>query len=156
MPYKQFSVDTKPPHLIKNWTKLFRQLHSNKKTRSFWNNGYDISWLHVVYLFKDHCSGVFKTIAQGLTDCARNLPKNIFIWHYLVLWKWDWLHLEKAHMSVDDERLTLLIFSVISTCGKEVCRIGPWQFSKSQRNQIWEKPIPQSKKRTMLARRWMI
>lgn len=47
------------PHLLKTTRNCFSNSHSHKKSRQLWN-GKDISWLHIVDLFKDHCSGIYR------------------------------------------------------------------------------------------------
>lgn len=57
-----------PPHLLKTARNCFANSYSHKKTRKLWKNGKDISWMHVVDLFKDHCSA-------GLRICPK-LSRN--------------------------------------------------------------------------------
>lgn len=65
------------PHLLKTVRNNFSNSYSHKKTRRLWKDGYDISWMYIVYLFKDTCS-VF-------TDFATNYPDNKLTFLHLVL-----------------------------------------------------------------------
>ncbi|XP_072043833.1 uncharacterized protein [Amphiura filiformis] len=42
------------PHLLKTARNCFANSHSHKKSRHLWNNGYNISWLHIVNLYEQH------------------------------------------------------------------------------------------------------
>ncbi|CAC5369285.1 THAP9 [Mytilus coruscus] len=43
------------PHLIKTARNCFSNSFSHKNTRRLWKNGKDISWMHIVRLFEEHC-----------------------------------------------------------------------------------------------------
>ncbi|CAG2199465.1 THAP9 [Mytilus edulis] len=43
------------PHLIKTARNCFSNSFSHKNTRRLWKNGKDISWMHMVRLFEEHC-----------------------------------------------------------------------------------------------------
>jgi len=45
-----------PPHLLKTTRNCFSNSHFHKRSRLLWNGG-DISWLHIVKLFQEHCTG---------------------------------------------------------------------------------------------------
>ena len=49
-----------PPHLIKTARNCFSNSGSHKNTRKMWCGGKDVSWMHIVDLYKDHCTGVFR------------------------------------------------------------------------------------------------
>ncbi|CAC5356777.1 THAP9 [Mytilus coruscus] len=46
---------TNVPHLIKTARNCFSNSFSHKNTRRLWKNGKDISWMHIVRLFEEHC-----------------------------------------------------------------------------------------------------
>ena len=48
------------PHLLKTTRNCFSNSYSHKKTRKLWKDGHDISWAHIVNLYKDHCSGTWR------------------------------------------------------------------------------------------------
>ena len=43
------------PHLIKTIRNNFSNSFAHTKTRSLWKNNKDISWMHIVKLFEEHC-----------------------------------------------------------------------------------------------------
>lgn len=43
------------PHLIKTTRNCFCNSYAHKNTRKMWKDGKDISWLHLLRLFEDHC-----------------------------------------------------------------------------------------------------
>ncbi|XP_076084495.1 uncharacterized protein LOC143055247 [Mytilus galloprovincialis] len=43
------------PHLLKTTRNCFSNSQSHKNTRRLWKDGKDISWLHLVRLFEEHC-----------------------------------------------------------------------------------------------------
>lgn len=43
------------PHLIKTTRNCFCNSFSHKNTRKMWKDGKDISWLHLLRLFEEHC-----------------------------------------------------------------------------------------------------
>ena len=43
------------PHLVKTTRNCFSNSFSHKNTRKLWKDGKDISWLHLLRLFEDHC-----------------------------------------------------------------------------------------------------
>ena len=43
------------PHLLKTTRNCFSNSFSHKNTRRLWNNGKDISWVHLLTLFEQHC-----------------------------------------------------------------------------------------------------
>lgn len=43
------------PHLLKTARNCFSNSFSHKCTRQLWRNGKDISWMHIVKLFEEHC-----------------------------------------------------------------------------------------------------
>ena len=48
------------PHLIKTARNCVSNSYSHRKSRKMWKDGKDISWVHIVNLFKDHCSGLYR------------------------------------------------------------------------------------------------
>lgn len=63
------------PHLLKTARNCMSNSYSNKKSRQLWKNNKDISWMHIVNLFKDHCSG-------GLRLCPKLTRNHIDISSY--------------------------------------------------------------------------
>ena len=53
-----------PPHLIKTTRNTLANSYSHRKTRKLWNNGQDISWMHIVKLFEEHCEGVDSLVTK--------------------------------------------------------------------------------------------
>ncbi|XP_053385111.1 uncharacterized protein LOC128550306 [Mercenaria mercenaria] len=49
-----------PPHLLKTARNCFSNSYSHNKTRRMWMDGYDMSWLHIVDLYNEHCSGIYR------------------------------------------------------------------------------------------------
>ena len=47
------------PHLLKTVRNCFSNSYSHKNTRKMWKDGYNISWMHIVNLYKDYCSGTW-------------------------------------------------------------------------------------------------
>ena len=47
------------PHLLKTVRNCFSNSNSHKKTRKMWKSGLDISWMHIVNLYKDYCMGTW-------------------------------------------------------------------------------------------------
>ena len=43
------------PHLIKTTRNCFSNSSSHKNSRQLWKHGKDISWMHIVRLFEEHC-----------------------------------------------------------------------------------------------------
>ncbi|CAC5368332.1 THAP9 [Mytilus coruscus] len=43
------------PHLVKTTRNCFSNSYSHKNTRKMWKVGKDISWMHLLKLFEDHC-----------------------------------------------------------------------------------------------------
>ncbi|CAC5389786.1 THAP9 [Mytilus coruscus] len=43
------------PHLVKTTRNCFSNSYSHKNTRKMWKDGKDISWMHLLKLFEDHC-----------------------------------------------------------------------------------------------------
>ena len=43
------------PHLLKTTRNCFSNSYGNKNTRKMWKSGRDISWLHIMRLFEEHC-----------------------------------------------------------------------------------------------------
>ncbi|CAG2208384.1 THAP9 [Mytilus edulis] len=60
------------PHLLKTARNCMSNSYSHKKSRQLWKNSKDISWLHIVNLFKDHCTG-------GLRLCPKLTRNHIDI-----------------------------------------------------------------------------
>ena len=48
------------PHLIKTARNCFSNSFSHRNSRKMWKDGRDISWVHIVNLYKDHCSGLYR------------------------------------------------------------------------------------------------
>ena len=61
-----------PPHLLKTARNNFSNSYSHNKTKKLWKSGQDISWMHVVDLFKEHCNGVYR-LCPKLTKQHVNL-----------------------------------------------------------------------------------
>jgi len=60
------------PHLLKTARNCFSNSYSHKMTRKMWKDGKDISWLHIVDLFQDHCTGLYR-VCSKLTRAHINL-----------------------------------------------------------------------------------
>ncbi|CAC5418290.1 THAP9 [Mytilus coruscus] len=52
------------PHLIKTTRNCFSNSNSHKMTRKMWKDGKDISWLHIVDLFQEHCTGLYRVCSK--------------------------------------------------------------------------------------------
>ena len=61
-----------PPHLLKTARNCFSNSYCHKKSRKLWKDNKDISWLHIVNLYKDHCTGLYKR-CNKLTRAHINL-----------------------------------------------------------------------------------
>jgi len=48
------------PHLIKTARNCFSNSFAHKKSRKMWKDGRDISWMHILDLYLDHCSGLYR------------------------------------------------------------------------------------------------
>ena len=48
------------PHLLKTARNCFSNSRSHLLSRNLWKNGKDISWMHVVDLYRHFCTGVFR------------------------------------------------------------------------------------------------
>ena len=57
MRYIYFFSDA--PHLLKTVRNCFSNSNSHKNTRKMWKSGLNISWMHIVNLFKDYCMGTW-------------------------------------------------------------------------------------------------
>ena len=57
-----------PPHLIKTARNCFANSGSHKMSRTLWNNGMCLSWMHIVELFRDHCEDRELTVVPKLTQ----------------------------------------------------------------------------------------
>lgn len=55
------------PHLLKTARNCFSNSQSHKMTRHMWKNGKDISWMHIVRLFEEHCEENLYTPCPKLT-----------------------------------------------------------------------------------------
>jgi hypothetical protein len=64
------------PHLLKTARNCFSNSFSHKNTRRMWRNGKDISWMHVVRLFEDHCEFNMYTPVPKLT--RKHVDLNAF------------------------------------------------------------------------------
>ena len=60
-----FISDT--PHLIKTARNCLANSGSHKKSRSLWNNGKHIAWMHLVELYRDHCENRELSVLPNLT-----------------------------------------------------------------------------------------
>lgn len=55
------------PHLIKTARNCFSNSYSHTKSRSLWKDGKDISWMHIVRLYEEHCEQNLYTPCPKLT-----------------------------------------------------------------------------------------
>jgi hypothetical protein len=55
------------PHLLKTTRNCYSNSNSHKMTRRLWKDGKDISWMHVVRLFEEHCEQSLYTPCPKLT-----------------------------------------------------------------------------------------
>lgn len=55
------------PHLLKTSRNCFSNSYSHKKSRKLWNNGKDISWMHVVRLYEETCENSEFKLCPKLT-----------------------------------------------------------------------------------------
>ena len=55
------------PHLLKTARNCLANSGSHKKSRSLWNNGKHISWMHLVELYRDHCENRELSVLPNLT-----------------------------------------------------------------------------------------
>ena len=55
------------PHLLKTARNCFSNSYSHSKSRTLWNAGKDISWMHIVKLFEEHCDQNLYTPCPKLT-----------------------------------------------------------------------------------------
>ncbi|XP_078339128.1 uncharacterized protein LOC111100775 [Crassostrea virginica] len=55
------------PHLLKTARNCFSNSYSHSKSRTLWNAGKDISWMHIVKLFEEHCDQNHYTPCPKLT-----------------------------------------------------------------------------------------
>ena len=59
-PDKNVYFISDPPHLLKTVRNCFSNSYSHCTSRSLWRAGKTISWMHIVDLFEDHCSGLYR------------------------------------------------------------------------------------------------
>ncbi|CAC5363149.1 THAP9 [Mytilus coruscus] len=61
------------PHLIKTTRNCFSNSFSHLNTRKLWNNGKDMSWIHLLTLFEQHCEMSLYTPCPKLTRSQLDL-----------------------------------------------------------------------------------
>ncbi|XP_070547240.1 uncharacterized protein [Ptychodera flava] len=54
------------PHLLKTSRNCFANSYAHKMSRRLWKDGRDISWMHIVDLYKDHCENNLYTACPKL------------------------------------------------------------------------------------------
>ncbi|KAH3859782.1 hypothetical protein DPMN_102605 [Dreissena polymorpha] len=61
------------PHLVKTLRNNLSNSYSHNKSRTLWRNGKDISWMHVVRLFEEHCE------TSLYNACPRLTRKHVYL-----------------------------------------------------------------------------
>ena len=74
------------PHLLKTTRNCFSNSFSHKKTRKMWKDGHDISWTHIVNLYKDYCTDTWRVcpkLSRAHIDITAFSCMKVYLQHKL-------------------------------------------------------------------------